>query len=340
MLGLSSTYGRLGILQGFGSFEAFVRGFNKTYPSFEIVDAGNEKECADVKIKGQAAEHAQDESSHMAESLEMAVSDVHCHHIIFGGSADNGYARQLLPHSIDNAIRDRITLIDGPKAGRAFGELSERIRTERFDSVFRSERLDSNPQKASPLAVNNAPPPQRTLSTTKSPNLTKELEWSTVAAVRGKGEMQTVTQPFDNKPELSTNGHNIPLKSPTLPSSSFIGPVCRNAQGQRVDAPLRHSQTLANEMKTQKYCNDFHLADNCHNTRDQCSYLHGPKLDAEHKAALRYVARQIPCGVGLECADRACFHGHCCPWPLCNWGSSCRFPKEMHGLDRKIAGSR
>lgn len=51
MIGLSKSYNNAGILETSGDFERFARGFNKTYPLIEIVDAGNEKECADDKIR-------------------------------------------------------------------------------------------------------------------------------------------------------------------------------------------------------------------------------------------------------------------------------------------------
>lgn len=52
LIGFSRKYCSAGILQSQDGFEQFIRGFNKTYPLFEIVDAGNEKECSDSKIRG------------------------------------------------------------------------------------------------------------------------------------------------------------------------------------------------------------------------------------------------------------------------------------------------
>lgn len=51
MIGFARKYCNVGILDSQDGFERFIRGFNKTYPLFEIVDAGNEKECSDNKIR-------------------------------------------------------------------------------------------------------------------------------------------------------------------------------------------------------------------------------------------------------------------------------------------------
>ncbi|KAL8885901.1 MAG: hypothetical protein Q9215_006309 [Flavoplaca cf. flavocitrina] len=58
----------------------FVTGFNKKFPTFEIIDAGNGKKCADSKIK---------------KTFELFAHNVHCKHIMFGGPTDEGYARLL-----------------------------------------------------------------------------------------------------------------------------------------------------------------------------------------------------------------------------------------------------
>lgn len=51
--GLSKTYVDLGILPHINSFAEFVVGFNKAHPLFDFVDAGNHKEAADTKLKGE-----------------------------------------------------------------------------------------------------------------------------------------------------------------------------------------------------------------------------------------------------------------------------------------------
>lgn len=50
--GLAKTYRDLDILHEPDSFDEFVRGFNMGDVRCDYIDAGNGKECADVKLKG------------------------------------------------------------------------------------------------------------------------------------------------------------------------------------------------------------------------------------------------------------------------------------------------
>lgn len=54
MIGFSRKYQSAGILESSDAFERFIRGFNKTYLLFDIIDAGNEKECSDDKIRSKS----------------------------------------------------------------------------------------------------------------------------------------------------------------------------------------------------------------------------------------------------------------------------------------------
>jgi len=50
--GLTATYVRNQIVSDQRTVRDFFRGFNEVHPLFEIVDAGDDKEGADTKIKG------------------------------------------------------------------------------------------------------------------------------------------------------------------------------------------------------------------------------------------------------------------------------------------------
>lgn len=50
--GLEKTYQDLGILPSSASFCHFIRGFNMGDAMCDYVDAGDEKECSDEKIRG------------------------------------------------------------------------------------------------------------------------------------------------------------------------------------------------------------------------------------------------------------------------------------------------
>jgi len=53
--GLSKTYAEKGILPNTASFSEFVLGFNKAHPLCDFIDAGNHKEAADTKLKGETS---------------------------------------------------------------------------------------------------------------------------------------------------------------------------------------------------------------------------------------------------------------------------------------------
>ena len=55
--GLSKTYNDARIIPNSKVFLDFVQTFNKTHELVEIVDAGNDKEAADSKIKGSPCLH-------------------------------------------------------------------------------------------------------------------------------------------------------------------------------------------------------------------------------------------------------------------------------------------
>lgn len=50
--GLCKTYAVKGVLPNAAAFSDFVLGFNKAHPLCDFVDAGNQKEAADTKLKG------------------------------------------------------------------------------------------------------------------------------------------------------------------------------------------------------------------------------------------------------------------------------------------------
>lgn len=51
--GLTQAYRNANILHGDDNLTTFIQAFNKVNTLCDIVDAGNGKECADVKLKGQ-----------------------------------------------------------------------------------------------------------------------------------------------------------------------------------------------------------------------------------------------------------------------------------------------
>jgi hypothetical protein len=107
----------------------------------DFVDVGNGKECSDVKVGGKnflfLLPRMKGSLTYYPAHFEHYLHDVHCQHIIFCGSADNGYARVLGPYYGSNYI----SLIEGPPFPRELRDLATAFKTTSFPSVFRSKKL-------------------------------------------------------------------------------------------------------------------------------------------------------------------------------------------------------
>ncbi|CEJ58600.1 hypothetical protein PMG11_07252 [Penicillium brasilianum] len=112
--GLAKTYRDTNIISEEAMLASFIQGFNKEDVRCDFVDAGDGKECSDVKIRAQ---------------FEQDIIDVHCLHILFCASADNGYARVLGPY---RNTKDQITLVEGPPFAREIKELTSSFSTTSF----------------------------------------------------------------------------------------------------------------------------------------------------------------------------------------------------------------
>ncbi|KAI9758431.1 MAG: hypothetical protein M4579_003060 [Chaenotheca gracillima] len=279
--GLGKTYYDAKILDTPTDFERFVRGFNKSCPLSDIVDAGNGKECSDQKIRCQ---------------LELNMNDIHCKHILFGGSADNGYARMLGPFSGNTADSNRITLIEGPPMARELAAIAPRFAVTDLDSLFRATKL-----LVRKVSFPSTPP--------KSP---AQPTWALAIQHR----------------DTSTSG------TPTSPKVEETKKVYANAKGQRIDVPLKPSSALVHELKLRKLCNLHHLSGFCY--YQNCKHEHGPRLEPKRLEALRFLARLTPCQAGVFCEDEDCIYGHRCPQTGCTGTPDCRFSREMHGVSTII----
>ena len=188
-------------------------------------------------------------------------------------------------------------MLKGPPFARELLGLVDKFKETSFPDLFRgSEILVRSP----------------TSLVTVSSSVNASSTWATTAK-------STPTAPIIDQPSLRSGG------------------VLCNREGKRIDQTLPSvPQALIHSIKEQKYCNLFHLRDDCYYR--QCAYKHGDKLQDPGLAALRHVARMGPCEIGVFCDDKACFSAHRCPkYPQCK-GSKCSFPPQMHHFDTRIVG--
>ncbi|KAG5288781.1 CCCH zinc finger DNA binding protein [Histoplasma capsulatum G186AR] len=308
--GLRRTYQEAHILDDENEFELFVRGFNMGHPLCDFVDAGAGKECSDEKIR---------------ETFKLHAGNVHCKHIVFAGSTDNGYARLLGPYSSTTDFCKRVTMLEGPPFEKELAQLKDKYRTTSFPTVFRDTKL----------------PPIRRVSFSATPiyepNPTKSPpSYASAASFSSSPPAYNGSRPSTPAPVEKTPGSPSGANGPAWFNGN--GTVCgvavlKNKHGQRVDSPIKPSSSIVQSLKSRKLCNPYHLLGTCHFLA--CKHEHGERLNDKMMEALRYVARLAPCPSGLECEDENCYSGHRCPNNPCH-RPNCHFPKEMHGVDTKI----
>ncbi|KAL8330263.1 hypothetical protein RB593_001329 [Gaeumannomyces tritici] len=288
------------------SVDEFVRGFNMLDPLCDFIDAGNGKECADEKIKA---------------LFRLGLDDVHCRQILFGASADNGYARLLGQHVGDDAVCGRITLLQGPPFAHELALIKNRFRMATMDGVFRREKLSLHltpPATPSSDYVGNAAPASAKPASSDVAAREKSPPQATAAAPPSGDTNQTPT---------SSNGDG---------SAAPLGKVRKNRHGQRVDLPIECSAKDLNRMKNRQLCHSFHLLGECSwmEKFGDCKNKHGERVYGPWVHTLQAVARLSCCNRGLNCADPKCLAGHSCPTPECPGpAKGCRFSRAMHNVD-------
>lgn len=235
--------------------------------------------------------------------FEQYLLDIHCQHIVFGGSADNGYARILGHHRGSG----NISLVEGPPFARELRDLVGEFKTTSFPDVFRKRKL-SRRVSFGDITV----PPTVTPPRTPTPN------YASIAK-------SAPPVPEDSSSLAKLSARTSKTGSPRLA-------VYRNANGDRVDVPLRTSPKFkVDALKQQKFCNQFHILGTCY-YGESCTHLHGQRLTGQDLIDLMYIARSSACPVGLQCDDESCFSGHRCPQKTCMI-VGCRFP---HKVDTRI----
>lgn len=225
------------------------------------------------------------------------MADLHCYHVVFGASSDNGYARLLGPYSSDEKNSKRVTMLVGPPLAKELAELAGKLSVMSTPNIFRSTKI-----------------PTRRVSFSHTPPSTPTLDYASVAA----------TRPAEISPMLSTAGS----------TRQSVGRVFRNGNGQRVDVPLRVSASDVTNIKAKKLCNSYHIAGSC--KHEKCLHEHGTRLSGKPLEALRHIARMCPCSFGLDCDYEDCIMGHRCTKDPGGLGAKCWFPSVMHGVDMRI----
>lgn len=155
--GLAETCIRAGIVDKASAIDDFVRGFTRGKNLFDFVDVGPGKDRADDKLTGKEQRLPLDSAIPRMvavpfgmpfasltllkpETFKLYLYDFHCHHILFGCSHDNGYARLLEEYTTDQGFVGRITLLEGVPFEKELVTLP--FMTKKFENLFRSSKIN------------------------------------------------------------------------------------------------------------------------------------------------------------------------------------------------------
>ncbi|KAL8874829.1 MAG: hypothetical protein Q9198_006729 [Flavoplaca austrocitrina] len=334
MKGLSEVCWRAGLVEKASLVEEFYRGFTGSKILFDFVDVGPGKDRADEKIN---------------ELFRLHLGNFHCQHIFFGCSHDNGYAR-LLEQYTEPMITDRITLLEGVPFEKELYAMKAKYSTTKIENLFRSTKinlynqplyhasqsLQQHPIQVSahdsmsppipngyqspyqPIIGTSTPSPAPSNPSTMNP---KAPTWASAAT----SAVQIVSPPATPTPSLS--------------SLAVSTEIPRNRLGQRIDPPTVYDKEEVDRVRKMKLCNVHFLRGDC--GYDPCTHSHSKKLSKSEMAALKTVARMVPCRQGSACDDPKCMYGHRCPISTpgkkdCLFGENCKFERDLHGLDLNI----
>lgn len=254
------------------------------------------------------------------ELFKLHLNDYHCHHIYFGCSHDNGYAR-LLEQYTEPTHTTRITLVEGVPFERELKFLQSQFSCVKFDDLFRPNKISIYNPSQHPTSQPAPSQSARTSSDTYG-----------VPLSQAQNIYQSPYQPMIGDTSPSTAPNNAPMMNPKASSwastataaAQLVSPpatptpavsqsisskdIPRNRYGQRVDPPVVYDKEVVNRVRNLKLCNVHFLRKDCQ--YDPCTHDHCYKITKNELTSLRSIARNVPCYFGNECDDPKCIYGH------------------------------
>ena len=299
--GLAKTYVDARIIPNSRVLLDFVQAFNKSHDVVEIIDAGNDKEAADSKIKA---------------TFNLYSRNLHCKHILFSGSGDNSYAGFLRQHVPVEGVSQHITLIEALPFAAYLEQVSRNFQTAKFPGVFRDSKLVINARYSSQETMKPMFP---TVEQQEPPSA-----WATTSM---KAALPTITNKENTPPSLEAK------PAPAVSDGGAF--VYQNSKGERVDRPINKDlfdKDTVYKLKGRKLCNKFWLLKHC-DQGEFCEHGHKGPLSKKEIENLRYVARFRPCQQELYCCDPNCFDGHRCVYGMKCTKNDCWFSDDMHRVE-------
>ncbi|KIV93379.1 hypothetical protein PV10_04594 [Exophiala mesophila] len=324
---LAENLSRLKIIAHPSHLDDFIRAFNTSQSTFDLVDAGTRPESTKEKL---------------VEQFKTSLYDCHCHQIVLG--VDGSYAPMLGETLKDPAVINHITLLETQPFDKNFDSLKNELKVTRIDGIFMTTKLALSPiSSKGPLQAVTATLPTLTrvesngTAGTASSASTPAITWASMTA-----QALNASAPPSKASTTRTSTPNS-LRSPEPTAAKPVTKIIeRNRAGQRID---KVDTTIPNHeiqrIKKLKLCNIFYLQGASYCTTNNCSHSHSYPLSKGERNVLREVARMTPCYYKMDCSDPECIYGHRCPQNKpddggCWYGPDCRFYGWGHGIDTRV----
>lgn len=208
-----------------------------------------------------------------------------------------------------------MTLVEARPFPAQLRQIAASFQVDSFTSIFRNYELDRNPL---------ASPRRET-----TPSLNGDAYMSLGFNSNGSSIVSN----------LQTRTRSEKASTPTSDASDRlrVSKMIFNKNGHRLDSPVRYNKLLLPSLRARQLCMR-HFLSRC--LSPICGLSHTGSLDQGALDALRHEARLTPCQ-SAYCADPRCVSGHVCPHRgRCNQGKNCKFPIDMHNVEKKIDPAR
>ncbi|KAL8716697.1 MAG: hypothetical protein Q9225_005995 [Loekoesia sp. 1 TL-2023] len=230
--GLADVCCKSGIAERTNLIDEFYRGFTGSKILFDFVDVGPGKDRADEKI---------------TELFRLHLSDYHCHHIFFGCSHDNGYAR-LLEQYTEPTLTKRITLLEGVPFEKELNSLRSQYSTVKFENLFRTDKINIYNLPQNPVSQPGLNKPIRTSPDTATTLPSQSVYQSPYQPITGNSSPSPApSNPSTMNPKApswastaNAAAHIVsppPTPKPTVSHPTSSDEIPRNRYGQRIDPP-------------------------------------------------------------------------------------------------------
>ncbi|GMG01992.1 unnamed protein product [Aspergillus oryzae] len=208
--GLSDLCVRGGVTTEPSLIEDFVRGFNASYPLFDLVDIGAGKESAHDKIG----------------AFRLNLYNCHCHQIFLGCSQDGAYAQILEDTLADRDLIGRVSLIEGLPFASDLDLIKASYRVTKFSDLFRDTKISVwAPWKA---AVASKPRALLTPSPVQHVTLSRTSTNTTTTSNSVPTSSSSTTTPNSGEFQVVRSKSSVP-PPPQNRGTKQVRPACRPA---------------------------------------------------------------------------------------------------------------